>query len=61
MDIMPITNLPRIGETTGRHQDRQRQPKRQQPGKQEKIAPVRVYTPNGQLEEEPVPKIDILA
>src|SRR5215467_857392 len=46
MDIPPITNLPRIVESTGRHQDRQQQ-KRQQPRRQEKITPVPVYTPDG--------------
>jgi hypothetical protein len=60
MDIPPITNLPRIVESTGRHEDRRQRQKRQQERKQEKVAPVPVYTPDGQLEEEPTSKIDIV-
>jgi hypothetical protein len=60
MDIMPISNLPAIVESTS-HQDRQHQQKHPQPRKREKIAPVPVYTPDGHLEEGAVSKIDIVA
>ena len=60
VDILPITDLSRIVETT--HDDRQQQQKRQQqPRKQEKFLPVPVYTPDGHLEEESATKIDVIA
>jgi hypothetical protein len=61
MDIMPITNLPAIVESTSGHGDRQQQQRHPQPRKREKIAPVPVYTPDGHLEEGAVSKIDIVA
>jgi hypothetical protein len=60
MDIMPIVNLPAVVESTRHHGDRQQQQKHPQPRKREKIAPVPVYTPGGQLEEKPVSKIDVV-
>lgn len=59
MDILPINNLPRIVEHA-RHDDREQPQKRQQPRQRERIASAPVYTPNGGLEEEPAPKIDVL-
>jgi hypothetical protein len=61
MDILPITNLPRVVESTAHHGDPQQQQRRQQPRKQEKFAPAPVYTPDGHLEEEAVSKIDVVA
>ena len=59
MEIEPITNLPKIIEPS-RHEPRDPSPRRQQPRKREKITPVAVYTPNGEIEEEQPPKIDVL-
>jgi len=60
MDILPINSLPRVVEHTN-HDERQQQQRRQPPRKQEKIAPVPVYTPDGRLEEQAVSKIDVVA
>jgi hypothetical protein len=45
---------------TGRHEDQQPQ-KRQQQRKKHKIGSPAVYTPDGQLQEQPSPKIDLIA
>jgi hypothetical protein len=42
------------------HDDRERSQKRHQPRKKDKVPSGLVYKPNGKLEEEPPPKIDVL-
>ncbi len=59
MDILPINNLNPVVEST-LHEDRQHEKRRKPAQKQETIAPVPVYTPDGRLEEKPVSKIDIV-
>ncbi len=59
MEIRPIEGTPRIVEHTS-HDDREHPQKRQQSRKKEKISSGLVYKPNGKLEEEPPPKIDVL-
>lgn len=59
MDIVPITNLPRMVEHS-RHEEREQPQKRQQPRKRERIPSGPVYSPNGELEEASTPKIDVL-
>ena len=59
MDILPVNNLTRVVEYT-RHDDREQPQKRQQPRKRERIPSAPVYSPNGELEEEAPPKIDVL-
>jgi hypothetical protein len=60
MDILPVNNLTRIVESA-RHDNREQPQRRQPPRKQEKIAPVAVYTPDGHVEEGPVSNIDVIA
>ena len=59
MDIMPISNMPRMVEHS-RHDEREQPQKRQQPQKKERIPSRPVYSPNGELEEASAPKIDVL-
>lgn len=59
MEIEPITWLPKIIEPS-RHEPRDPSQRRQQPRKREKITPVPVYTPNGDIEEDQPPNIDVL-
>ena len=59
MDILPVTNLMQIVRAN-RHDDQQPQ-KRQQPRKKDNSGSRSVYTPDGRLEEEPAPKIDVIA
>ena len=60
MDIRPVDNLTRPIEPA-RHQDREQPQRRQPPRKREKIAPAAVYTPDGQVEQDQVSNIDIIA
>jgi hypothetical protein len=59
LEIEPITNLPKIIEPS-RHEPREQPQRRQQPRKREKVVPVPTYTPNGNIEEDQPPKIDVL-
>jgi hypothetical protein len=59
MDILPINNQTRIIEQT-RHGDRELPQKRQPQRKRERNAPRLTYTPQGELEEDHPPKIDVL-
>jgi hypothetical protein len=59
MEIEPVNYLPKIIEPS-RHEPRDPSQRRQQPRKREKITPVPVYTPNGGIEEEQPPNIDVL-
>ena len=59
MEILPVNNLTRIVEHT-RHDDHEQPQRRQPPRKKERFAPGPVYTPDGQVEEEQPPKIDVL-
>jgi hypothetical protein len=59
MEVDPIAYLPKIIERS-RHEPRDQSQRRQQPQKREKIAPVPVYTPNGEIEEDQPPNIDVL-
>ena len=59
MDIRPIdpvvTNIePAV------HKDRERREKRQPTRKKENVPSAPVYKPNGEVEEEPPPNIDVL-
>ena len=59
MEIVPIGYLPKIIDPA-RHEDRQEPQRRQQPRKREKITPVTVYTPDGGIQEDQPPEIDVL-
>jgi hypothetical protein len=59
MEVDPITYLPKIIEPS-RHEPRDQPQRRQQPQKREKIPPVPIYTPNGEIEEDQPPNIDVL-
>ena len=59
MDILPVSRLMQILKAN-RHDDQQPQ-KRQQPRKKDNSPSRSVYTPDGHLEEQPPPKIDIIA
>ena len=60
MDILPVSNLPRIIEHS--RNDEREQPQRRQPQrKKEQIVSGPVYTPDGHLEQDSVSKIDIVA
>jgi len=60
MDILPVDTLTRPIEST-RHQDREQHQRRQPPRKREKITPAPLYTPDGQLEQDQVSTIDVVA
>jgi len=60
MDIRPVDNLTRPIERA-RHQDREQPQRRQPPPKREKIVPAAVYTPDGRLDYDQVPYIDLIA
>ena len=60
MEIRPVNNVQRIVEQTSHNNDREPQHRRQQPRKKEEIPSGPVYKPNGRLEEEPPPNIDVL-
>ena len=60
MEILPINNLTRIIEQN-RHDDRERQQRRQPPRKKERIGGGLVYRPDGEIEEQPPSKIDVVA
>ena len=60
MEIRPVNNVQRIVEQTSHSNDRETHERRQQPRKKEEIPSGPVYTPNGRLEEEPPPNIDVL-
>ena len=59
MEIPPIDHVLRIEEPAA-HNDREQSQKRRQPRKKEKIPSGPVYKPNGKVEEDPPPKIDVL-
>jgi hypothetical protein len=59
VEIEPITSLPKIIEPS-RHEPRDPSQRRRQPRNREKIAPVPVYTPNGEIENDQPPNIDVL-
>jgi hypothetical protein len=59
MDIRPIDPVVTNIEPTV-HNDRERRQKRQPGAKKEKIPAAPVYKPNGEVEEEPPPNIDVL-
>jgi len=59
MEIRPVDNTARIVEATNHH-EREHPQKRQQPRKKERIAGGPIYKPNGTVEEEPPPRIDVL-
>ena len=59
MLIPPVDKVIPIVEQTP-HDDRERPQKQRQPRKTEKIVPRPVYKPNGELEDDAPPKIDVL-
>ena len=59
MDIVPVNNVSIIIDPA-RRDSREQPQRRQQPRKRERITPVPVYTPNGGIEEQQPPKIDVL-
>jgi hypothetical protein len=59
MDIQPVDKVaPNIQPTV--HRDREQPQNRRQPDKKDKTPTAPVYKPNGEVEEEPPPKIDVL-
>ena len=58
MEIPPVDKMVRIEPTV--HDQREQPQKRQQQRKKPNVPSGLVYTPNGKLEEEPPPKIDVL-
>jgi hypothetical protein len=59
MEIRPIDGVPIVENTTHDEREQQRQ-RRNPPRKKENIASVPLYKPNGKVEEEPPPSIDVL-
>ena len=59
MEIPPVDSVTRIVAPDA-HSDREHPQRRHQPRKKEKIRSGPVYKPDGTLEEEPPPKIDVL-
>jgi hypothetical protein len=59
MDIPPVDNVMRIVEPSA-HNDREQQQRRRQTRQKQKIRSAPVYKANGELEDEPPPKIDVL-
>jgi hypothetical protein len=59
MEIRRIDSTSPVVEHTS-HDDREHAQKRYQPRKKDKTPSVLVYRPDGKLEEEPPPKIDVL-
>jgi hypothetical protein len=59
MEILPVNSVQRVVEQTSSN-DRETPRRRDQFRKKEKILSGPVYKANGQLEEEPPPKIDVL-
>jgi len=59
MDIRPVDKVvPSVQPTV--HRDREQPQKRRQQGEKHKTPTAPVYKPNGEVEEEQPPKIDVL-
>ena len=58
MDIRPVDKVTIVEPTV--HDDRERPQKRRPNSKKEKIPAAPLYKPNGEVDEEPPPNIDVL-
>ena len=58
MEIVPVAHLPKIIEPS--HHENRREKQHQRQRKRERLAPVPVYKPDGGIEEEQTPNIDVL-
>jgi hypothetical protein len=59
VQIRPVDNVIPIVEHT-EHDDRERRQKRQQPRDKQKVPSQPVYKPNGEVEDDAPPNIDVL-